>query len=1536
MTRKFTFLLMALLALTGFKSWGQQTLPYSYGFENNDLTAAGWSTVNYSPENASEFGIFSSAKHDGNYGFQFSSYTNSSNYYQYLISPQISASSEFVLQFYYAKKDSWGSETFRVGYSTTDNQISSFTYGDDIDVNSQEWSLSEEFIFPAETKYVAIHYRSNYQYRLYVDDFTFTAISSCHKPTGLTASDIAATGATISWNDSEADHYELAYGPAESFNLSDIATYTVISTSSTSVNLSGLIAETNYKCAVRAYCDDDETSSWSSAIAFTPTSKRYLTINDGTNTNQYVPFYGYYADELTKSQFIFPASYLTSMQGCSISSMDFYLQVTSNNTFTGSWDVYFKEVDYTIMPNSYESLDGMDQKVYTGNMTISNGKLTLEFDTPYDYNGGNLMMCFNQTKGGNYMQTYFYGISTDYNAAYAGYGTYSHGNYMFLPKATFVYEQSAPSFTVTVNQPTEGGEISASPTSNVFAGTVVTLSANPAFGFELNEWIVKDSDENSIIVTDNAFVMPESDVTVTATFNELSQYTITCASYTEGTIHAEYNGETITQAPAGSEITLVAEANTGYALSTWMVNGEAIEGDTFTMPEDDVTITATFDRVYYIHLDPNMVGGTIDFYIAEYTLPGTLLIPSPRPYPDYTFVEGSIVVTRDDNGEIVEVNTSVGGYDYFIMPESDVTVSASFNAIPYYAVTAVSYPTNGGYFNISATSHIEAGQAITISNINAYEGYEFASISVTCDNAEHTEVPCFPYMSSYVFNMPECDVTVTVNFNVRPHYTVTVNEVANGTVNYYDYDETPGFMSGETVYFDAIPDSDYTLESLTVTCDDADHTPVEYYPNYGSYRFSMPESNVTISATFRALATYTINYYVNGELEKTLSCKEDHPVVIDAPATIPSGMAFTGWGIAEIDPFTTTKPSIVGNYELPTQDYDLYAVFSYTESVPATSKDGETWKKVTSTSELSAGDEIVLVYNNLIMCTRENAYWEDYPVADVTISNGEITNLPENAAQFTLIANNGYWNLQYNELGATRILATNSYNNELASKDLYESWYPTYMSIDFTATTNGNSVLFSNSDTYMYIRYFSTWNQMTTSNGSSTTYACQAYKKDNPMITTVYYMTSVLTEGTVANVSAKNIIIGSTSMLTVNGTLEMASDGLFRNANTDNFRFNEGAQFIYTGTETINATFLKEINGYIGSRDNYYLIANPTDNTTVTNLATNNFDLYSFNPAQAREWNIEKDNAMVNRKIGYLYANENDVTLQFAGELIPAGETNFSLVLAEEGEGIDFPGFNLIGNPFACNAYYEGAYYRMNESGTELEVASGAIAPCEGFFVEATENGQVVSLTTSESQKSSTIALSVLNSTNKVADRAIVSFNDSNDLHKFMMDPRNTSLCLSKNGQEFAAISTDTEGEIPVGFKAASNDTYTISINTENVEAEYLHLIDNLTGMDIDLKATPSYTFNASSSNYAYRFKLVFNMKMDEQNGDNNNNFAFISNGNLVISNIEGEATLQIVDMAGRIVSSEIVKGSYNKGLNLKAGVYVIRLNEMTQKIVVE
>ena len=120
------------------------------------------------------------------------------------------------------------------------------------------------------------------------------------------------------------------------------------------------------------------------------------------------------------------------------------------------------------------------------------------------------------------------------------------------------------------------------------------------------------------------------------------------------------------------------------------------------------------------------------------------------------------------------------------------------------------------------------------------------------------------------------------------------------------------------------------------------------------------------------------------------------------------------------------------------------------------------------------------------------------------------------------------------------------------------------------------------------------------------------------------------------------------------------------------------------------------------------------------------------------------------------------------------------------------------------------------------------------------------------------------------------------------------------------------------------------------MEFGYLHLFDNKTGTDVDLLRTPSYTFNATTTDYESRFKLVFATGSSIA-GDS---FSFInSNGNFCIFGIEGEATLQVFDVMGRVLGTETFSNNIEKRLDVAPGVYFIRLingdDVQTQKIVV-
>ena len=397
---------------------------------------------------------------------------------------------------------------------------------------------------------------------------------------------------------------------------------------------------------------------------------------------------------------------------------------------------------------------------------------------------------------------------------------------------------------------------------------------------------------------------------------------------------------------------------------------------------------------------------------------------------------------------------------------------------------------------------------------------------------------------------------------------------------------------------------------------------------------------------------------------------------------------------------------------------------------------------------------------------------------------------------------------------------------------------------------------------------------------------------------------------------------------------------------------------------TLWVTMEKEITAYTGEKDHYYFISTPFSGATmigddnpswshVLNLTSGDYDLYAFDPTQELEWiNYEanpthseftagNNNGLVFKK-GYLYANAADNTLKFNGTIAKTIDNSMTEDYTYDAASEDdWNGWRLVGNPFACESYIyyagdeEANFYVMNATGDgyELSTSDVALAPLTGAFVNFSAAGTVQYSTELPAKLNRTGMLNMTLSQGRGnVDQARIRFGQGHDLEK--MSFRNSSkLYMTQDNKDYAVVYTENEGEMPVNFKAEENGTYTLSFNTENVEFGYLHLIDNMTGNDVDLLSTPSYSFEASTTDYTSRFKLVF------ATGNAEDNFAFYNNGSFVINN-EGMATVQVIDINGRIISSESINGSANINVNAATGVYMLRLingeNVKVQKVVVK
>ncbi len=155
------------------------------------------------------------------------------------------------------------------------------------------------------------------------------------------------------------------------------------------------------------------------------------------------------------------------------------------------------------------------------------------------------------------------------------------------------------------------------------------------------------------------------------------------------------------------------------------------------------------------------------------------------------------------------------------------------------------------------------------------------------------------------------------------------------------------------------------------------------------------------------------------------------------------------------------------------------------------------------------------------------------------------------------------------------------------------------------------------------------------------------------------------------------------------------------------------------------------------------------------------------------------------------------------------------------------------------------------------------------------------------------------------------------------------------------AFTTPGLTSAPLRFKAYEDGTFTLRWNTANGEFNYLHLIDNMTGMDIDCLTTDSYSFEGKTDDYTSRFKLMFDMQGDDdENGATAETatFAFQMGDEIVVN---GEGMLQLFDVNGRCLMITELYGQQNTiGLpKAAAGVYVLRLTSgesvKVQKMVV-
>jgi uncharacterized repeat protein (TIGR02543 family) len=359
--------------------------------------------------------------------------------------------------------------------------------------------------------------------------------------------------------------------------------------------------------------------------------------------------------------------------------------------------------------------------------------------------------------------------------------------------------------------------------------------------------------------------------------------TVTPRSYNI-TVNAGEGGNITTnpygQAEAGTRVTITLTANEGYTPASFSItdkDNKDVEWEAnetagyyslfFTMPASDVTISGTFADLtaeYTITVNP-VEGGTITTNPQGKAVGGSTVIITVKSNEGYTLT--SLSVGGDYSGtDFGSGPDGLADGDYeFEMPASDVTIYATFTTGGSSTKYTVTFNAGNGAFSDGTntkTIQVAAGSKINASGpveAPTRSGYTFDDWTIGSGTAAQ----------DFDYDTP-INSDITLNAKWKPvstqSYTITTN-VSGGAAG-----TTPGTittnpsgsaLAGTTVTFNVSPNTGYTLTAFSVETG-ADGSTVNHQANTsGGYFFTMPDSDVTITAAFAAEAapgTITVTF----------------------------------------------------------------------------------------------------------------------------------------------------------------------------------------------------------------------------------------------------------------------------------------------------------------------------------------------------------------------------------------------------------------------------------------------------------------------------------------------------------------------------------------------------------------------------------------------------------------------------------------------------------------------------------------------------
>ena len=372
---------------------------------------------------------------------------------------------------------------------------------------------------------------------------------------------------------------------------------------------------------------------------------------------------------------------------------------------------------------------------------------------------------------------------------------------------------NAPAAEHTITVTTAGGGTASASSTSATAGTEITLTATPNTGYHFKEWQVESL--AGLVITNNKFTMPDSNVTIKAIFEEDSPFAPTKHTVT---VKTDGNGIAFASpllAVAGTEITLTAMPKEGYHFKEWQAisGGVAIENNKFFMPDTNVEVKAFFEEgappapTKYTVTVTTEGGGTASASPAK-AAAGTEITLTATPNTGYHFKEWQV---ESPAGLVITNNK-------FTMPDSNVAVKAIFEEDSPFAPTkhTVTVKTDGNGIAFASPLLAVAGTEITLTAMPK-KGYHFKEWQVISGGVA---------IENNKFLMPDSNVEVNAVFEKdappaptdpgKPSISVTGAYTYNGsehTATVSGYNPATMDIAGNT----ATDAGDYTVRVTSKT-----------------------------------------------------------------------------------------------------------------------------------------------------------------------------------------------------------------------------------------------------------------------------------------------------------------------------------------------------------------------------------------------------------------------------------------------------------------------------------------------------------------------------------------------------------------------------------------------------------------------------------------------------------------------------------------------------------------------------------------------